>query len=59
MTIARRNLLVEGLEEHLKVVKQLELSLAALSCCGPYVPYTSDTSCFGAVTEEVLRTVNI
>jgi len=31
MTIARRNLLVEGLEEHLKVVKQLELSLELLS----------------------------
>jgi D-sedoheptulose 7-phosphate isomerase len=31
MTIARRHLLVEGLEEHLKVVKQLELALELLS----------------------------
>jgi hypothetical protein len=31
MTIASRQLLVEGLEEHLRVVKQLELAFELLS----------------------------
>jgi phosphoheptose isomerase len=61
MTIARRNLLVEGLEEHLKVVKQLERALELLSGVANCMCRTlqSGHMVFRCGNGEVRRIVNI
>jgi hypothetical protein len=52
MTVASRQLLVEGLEEHLRVVKQLELAFElSLYRCYPHVSRASERT-YGVLVRE-------